>query len=94
MPVMRNQSSSDSEPSAIRNLMLKWIVGAVVLLILYFGAGPWIVLFLCACNEDFMNSGHPLGKGLEWSMYPAIMLADNFELYGDYFWDVLAPLGG
>jgi hypothetical protein len=91
---MNHNSPKDSTTSSLSDSLLKWIVGTILLTLFYFGAGPWIVLVLCAINEKMMNSNHPLGIGLEWSMYPAILLAENVDFYNEYFWDVLAPLGG
>ena len=41
-----------------------------------------------------LNGDNSLAKVFEWFMYPAIQLAENVKYYGDYFWNVLSPLGG
>ncbi|MEZ6068455.1 MAG: hypothetical protein R3B90_22695 [Planctomycetaceae bacterium] len=89
-----SHNTSDGTPRSFVSAAAGWIGISLSVGLFYLLAYPWIVLFLCACNDDFMNSNHPLGRLVELSMYPAIQLADNFELYDEYLGKVLAPLGG
>ena len=90
---MKNQASTDRDSSALWGRVFLWIGAAVLLPLVYFLAGPWFVLFAVACIPA-LNGDNPPAKALEWSMYPAMQLAEIFEPYNDYFWGILAPLGG
>jgi len=90
---MNGQASIDRKSSALWGRVCLWIGAAVLVPLVYFLAGPWFVLFAVACVPALNGDNLP-AKALEWSMYPAIQLAEMVGPYGDYFWGVLAPLGG
>lgn len=90
---MNHEATIDRKSAALGGRALLWIGTAVLLPVIYFLACPWFAFFAVACFPA-LQGDNPPAKALEWSMYPAIKLAERFEPYGDYFWGVLAPLGG
>lgn len=90
---MHHENTSDRESSASWGKAFLCIGIAVLLPVIYFLACPWLALFAIACFPA-LSGDNALAKALEWSLYPAMKLAENFEPYGDYFWGVLQPLGG
>ena len=79
--------------SVVIGKALSWIGVSVLIPIFYFLAVPWLALLLVSCFPA-LNGDNSLAKVFEWFMYPAIQLAENVKYYGDYFWNVLSPLGG
>lgn len=90
---MNHEATIDRESSALWSRAFLWTGTTVLLPVIYLLACPWFALFAIA-SIPALSGDNPPAKALEWSMYPAIKLAETFEPYGDYFWDVVAPLGG
>lgn len=71
----------------------KWIGITIIVPIIYFMIIPWVILILVFIFPALNGSG-ALAKIFEASMAPATGLARTFDVYGEYFWTVLTPLGG
>lgn len=90
---MNDQASLDRKTAAWWIKAFLWIGVTLLLPLVYLLVCPWFMLLAVACFPALMGDNFP-AKALEWFMYPAMLLAENFEPYGDYFWGILAPLGG
>ncbi|MEZ6113403.1 MAG: hypothetical protein R3C99_20675 [Pirellulaceae bacterium] len=90
---MNDNAPSRHEPSASIGKTVVSIGVLVLLPFIYLLVAPWLMLLLAACFPS-LTGDNSLARTLEWFMYPAVLVAERVELYGDYLWYVLSPLGG